>query len=144
MNDNGREFVDSNVLIYAHDVSAGQKRDTARALVARLWKERCGCLSVQVLQEFAVNATRKIPKPLSIRQVQEVIAVLNNWNVHSPAPVEVINALDRQSQYQISFWDAMILGSAERMDCQVVWSEDLNAGQLYNGIEVRNPFSSSA
>ena len=60
-----RRFVDTNILLYAHDDSAGGKRDQARALVEQLWESRDGCLSVQVLQEFFVNVTRKIAKPLT-------------------------------------------------------------------------------
>jgi len=142
MSDSRRgEFVDSNVLIYAHDVSAGDKRLTAKTLLGRLWRQRCGCLSVQVLQEFVVNVTRKVPKPISIREAQDLVTALGDWTVHSPTPANVIAALDRQSRHQISFWDAMILESAECLECGVVWSEDLNSGQLYDGVEVRNPFA---
>ena len=56
-----RQFVDTNVLVYAHDVTAGDKHSRARALVEELWDTREGCLSVQVLQEFFVTTTRKIP-----------------------------------------------------------------------------------
>ncbi len=142
MSDSRRgEFVDSNVLIYAHDVSAGGKRLTARALLDRLWRERCGCLSVQVLQEFVVNVTRKVPKPIPIPQAQDLVTALGDWTVHCPTPADVAAALDRQSRHRISFWDAMILESAERLDCGVLWSEDLSSGQLYDGIEVCNPFA---
>src|SRR6266702_8650582 len=63
-----RKFVDTNVLVYAHDVTAGDKHGRARALVEELWETRQGCLSVQVLQEFFVTTTRKIPKPLDAPQ----------------------------------------------------------------------------
>jgi predicted nucleic acid-binding protein len=72
-----RRFVDTNILLYAHDDSAGAKRDRARALLEQLWDSREGCLSVQVLQEFFVNATRKIPKPLSAETAKEIVADLS-------------------------------------------------------------------
>lgn len=143
MSDSGpqREFVDSNVLVYAHDVTAGRKHAIAKDLLARLWAEAKGCLSIQALQEFAVNATRKVPKPISVNEAQEVVTALSDWAMHSPEPADVVAALDRQSRYQISFWDAMILESAVCLGCGLVWSEDLSSGQTYDGIEVRNPFA---
>ena len=80
-----RRFVDTNVLLYAHDDSAGTKRDQARELVEQLWESRDGCLSVQVLQEFFVNATRKIAKPLSVETAKEIVADLSHWHMHVPA-----------------------------------------------------------
>lgn len=135
------EFVDSNVLVYAHDVTAGRKWEIAKALVARLWKERRGYLSIQVLQEFAVNVTQKVPEPISNEEARDIVTALCDWTVHSPAPAEVVAALGSKVRHQISFWDAMILESAGRLGCRLVWSEDLSSGQIYDGIEVRNPFA---
>lgn len=134
------EFVDSNVLIYAHDVTAGRKHLIAKDILIRLWTGRNGCLSIQTLQEFVVNATRKVAQPISSEQAQEVITALSDWTVHSPEPADVVSALKRQARYKISFWDAMILESAVCLDCGLVWSEDLSSGQIYDGVEVRNPF----
>lgn len=136
------EFVDSNVLVYAHDRSAGQKQKTARALLDRLWQERCGALSIQVLQEFAVNVTAKIPRPLPAAEAGEVVTLLAQWHLHVPAPPDIVAALGLQHRHQISFWDAMILQSAVRLGCRRLWSEDLSSGQLYDGVELRNPFFS--
>jgi predicted nucleic acid-binding protein len=113
MNGN-RRFVDTSILVYAHDDSAGHKRDQARALVEQLWESRDGCLSVQVLQEFFVSVTRKIAKPL--------------------------DAVGIHQRTGISFWDAMIVRSAAEMGCAVLYSEDLNAGQDYSGVPLENPF----
>ena len=135
------ELLDSNVLLYAHDRSAGIKHQRAKELVTRLWNKRCGALSVQVLQEFAVNARRKLPKPLSVAELREIILVLSAWRIHRPEPIEVIAALELQERYQITFWDSMILTSAKSLGCRSVWSEDLNAGQSYDGVVVRNPFA---
>src|ERR1700684_3735272 len=84
MNGN-RRFVDTNVLVYAHDDSAGGKRGQARALVEQLWEARDGCLSVQVLQEFFVTVTRKIAKPLSAEAAKEIVADYSRWYLHVPA-----------------------------------------------------------
>src|SRR6202451_2782206 len=92
MNGNYR-FVDTNVLVYAHDDSAGGKRDQARALVEQLWTARDGCLSVQVLQEFFVTVTRKIAKPLSAEAAKEIVADYSRWYVHVPAADDVLAAI---------------------------------------------------
>lgn len=135
-----RRFVDANILLYAHDSSAGTKRDQARALLEQLWDSREGCLSVQVLQEFFVNATRKIPKPLSAEAAKEIIDDLSHWRLHVPAADDVLGAISIHQQAGISFWDSMIIRSAAEMGCDVLYSEDLNAGQNYLGVRVENPF----
>lgn len=140
MNDN-RKFVDTNVLVYAHDLTAGDKHDLARTLLEELWDTRQGCLSVQVLQEFFVTTTRKIPKPLDPSAAAQIIGDLASWHVHSPAAPDVLAAIDIQQQAGTSFWDAMILRSAQELGCPVLYSEDLNAGQTYAGIQVTNPFT---
>ncbi len=135
-----RQFVDTNVLIYAHDRSAGVKQARAKALIQELWKNENGCLSIQVLQEFYYNVTKKIATPINRAEAAENIRLLSQWKVHSPRPQDVLNAIQIQEQYPLSFWDALIINSAARMGCEVVWSEDLNAGQTYGGVAVRNPF----
>jgi predicted nucleic acid-binding protein len=143
MNGN-RKFVDTNVLVYAHDLTAGDKHDLARALLEELWGTRQGCLSVQVLQEFFVTTTRKIPKPLDPTAAAQIIGDLASWHVHSPAAPDILAAIDIQQQAGTSFWDAMILRSAQELGCPVLYSEDLNAGQSYAGIQVSNPFTADA
>jgi predicted nucleic acid-binding protein len=143
MSDN-RRFVDANVLVYAHDDSAGAKRDQARGLVEELWESREGCLSVQVLQEFFVTVTRKIAKPLDPEMAKEIIADLSHWHAHVPAADDVIGAIGIHQRTGISFWDAMIVRSAAEMGCAVLYSEDLNAGQEYSGVRAENPFQPPA
>lgn len=138
--DNPLQFVDTNVLVYAHDRSAGAKHDRAKALLAELWESRTGCLSIQVLQEFYVTITRKVANPLSRQTASQIIADLSAWNMHSPNAQNVLEAINLQDRYHVSFWDAMILTSATQLGCQTVWSEDLNAGQRYGEVRVVNPF----
>jgi predicted nucleic acid-binding protein len=139
-----RQFVDTNILVYAHDTSAGDKHERARALLEELWLSRNGCLSVQILQEFFVDVTRKIPKPLDIAAAKEIIADLSRWNVHVPAADDVLGAIGLHQRSSISFWDAMMVRSAVEMGCGVIYSEDLNHGQLYDGARVENPFRAAA
>lgn len=135
------EFVDSNVLVYAHDRSAGGKQRIAQGLLARLWQQRSGALSIQTLQEFVVNVTGKIPKPLPAAETIEIVSALSEWRVHRPEAMDVAEALALRLRHQVSFWDAMILQSAERLGCRWIWSEDLNTGQSYGRVVVRNPFA---
>ena len=141
MSDSPLQFVDTNVLIYAHDRSAGVKHDRARALLESLWQEQAGSLSIQVFQEFYVNVTRKVAHPLSPESAAQIIADLSVWHVHQPDTNDILEAIRLQTRLQLSFWDAMILTSARRLGCETVWSEDLSHGQVYEGVEVRNPFA---
>ncbi len=136
-----RQFLDTNVLIYAHDLTSGDKHKKADALLQELWHSDEGCLSIQVLQEFYVNITRKIASPLTPELAIQIITALSTWQVHSPKVSDLTDAARLQARYQISFWDAMILVSARQLGCQTLWSEDLSAGQDYEGITVRNPFA---
>ncbi len=135
-----RVFVDTNVLLYSFDTSAGAKRDRALALVGNLWRVGNGCISVQVMQEFYVNATRKLRTPLELATAARIIVSLSRWEVHSPTPEDVLGAVTLHAQAQLSFWDAMILTSASKLGCTVLYSEDLNAGQHIAGVQVVNPF----
>jgi predicted nucleic acid-binding protein len=135
-------FVDTNVLVYAHDVSAGEKHERAAQLIAELWENRTGCLSVQVLEEFYVTVTRKVARPLDVETAVEIVEELTHWRVHAPRPADVIEAIRIHRQLSISLWDALIIQSAARLGCGALWSEDLNVGQLYVGVRVQNPFVS--
>ena len=134
------QFVDTNILIYAHDRSAGDKHTHARDLVRELWQSGEGCLSIQVLQEFYVNVTQKVARPLSPDVAAHIIADLALWQVHRPGVEDILDAIRLQDRYQISFRDAMIVASAIRLNCKTIWSEDLNTGQIYDAVTVMSPF----
>lgn len=142
--DGGRSFVDTNLFVYAYDESAGLKREVARDLIAELWESRLGCASVQVLQELFVNLTRKVPKPLSACGAASVVQDISAWTIHSPGPADVLSAIELHERAGVSFWDAMILTSARTLECRVLYSEDLNAGQSYDGVRVVNPIEKDA
>ena len=136
------EFVDSNILVYAYDSSAGEKNQIARQLLLSLWEKKNGCLSIQTLQEFYVCITQKVPNPISQIEAAEIIKDFSVWKVHSPNAIDLLDAVDLQKKYKLSFWDAMIIKSAISTHCEIVWSEDLNKGQLIQGIKICNPFNS--
>lgn len=136
-----RAFVDSNVLVYAHDEGSGEKFDRAQALVRRLWDDRTACVSVQVLQELFVTLTRKLPTPVDPAEARAAVEDFARWTVHRPGPVDVLAAIDISERARISFWDAMIVQSSIALGCDVLYSEDLNAGQRYDGVVVVDPFA---
>jgi predicted nucleic acid-binding protein len=134
------QFVDTNVLIYAHDRSAGRKHSRAQELIRELWQTGEGCLSIQVLQEFYVNITQKVAQPIAPVLAAQLITDLSVWQVHRPAVEDVLDAIRLQERHQLSFWDAMIIASALQLGCQTIWSEDLNPGQVLDQVTIENPF----
>lgn len=135
-----KTFIDSNVLIYAHDFQAKAKHPIARALLSDLWNAGVGALSVQVLQEFYVNVTRKIAKPLSKDSARRVVDAYSVWCVDT-SPADVKTAFRIEDEARIGFWDALIVACALKSKATRILSEDLNAGQTISGISIVNPFS---
>lgn len=139
-----RTFVDTNVLIYAHDVDAGRKHEVAKHLLRGLWEERAGLLSTQVLQEFYVNATRKIRKPLTKAEARAVVDTYAPWCVEGITTNDLSAAFQIEDQSHIGFWDALIIAVAARAGARRLVSEDLNAGQSIAGVTIHNPFTGAA
>ena len=106
-------FVDTNILVYAHDTSAGAKHERAKALVEELWRQRSGVVSTQVLQELCVNIRRKAKHPVDLRTAREIVSDYLSWDVVTNTCESILEALQLEERYQISFWDALILQAAE-------------------------------
>ena len=132
-------FVDTNILLYAHDRSAGVKHERAHQLLERLWTSEEGVLSTQVLQEFCINLRRKVARPLPMEEVRQIIQDYLSWEIVVNTPASTLHALEIEIRYQISFWDALILQAAESAGASVVYSEDLGVGQKYGSVQVVNP-----
>jgi predicted nucleic acid-binding protein len=138
-------FVDTNILIYAHDRSlagnsaAGAKHERARRLLEQLWANGQGVISTQVLQELCVNLRRKVARPLPIEEIRSLIQDYMTWEVVVNNPEAVIQAIEIEMRYKTSFWDALILQAAEQAGAAVLYSEDLAGKQLYGTIRVVNP-----
>lgn len=135
-----KTFVDTNILVYAYDATAGEKRRAARAAVAGLWRTCAGLISTQVLQEFYVTVTRKVPRPLEASLAGEIVADLLTWDVVVNDGESILRAFQIERRQRISFWDALIVAAAVRGGADVLLTEDLPHGQTLAGVLVRNPF----
>jgi predicted nucleic acid-binding protein len=134
-------FVDTNILIYAHDRDAGLRWQRATQALDQLWTKRTGRMSVQVLQEFFAVATRKLKAPVEVATAREVIRNYAPW-VTAPTDVNtVLRASEIAEVAQISFWNGMIVAAAERSGAATLYTEDLNDGQVIAGIRIVNPLT---
>jgi predicted nucleic acid-binding protein len=134
-------FVDTNILIYAHDFRQGAKHGRARALVQQLWDNGNGVVSTQVLQELAVNLRRKAAPPVSAEGTRDIIEDYATWEVVVNTAESVLGALELEQRYGISFWDALIVQAAGACGADLIYSEDLANRQKYGQVRVENPFA---
>ena len=135
-----RTFIDTNILLYAHDADSGEKHAIADRVLRELWITGTGVLSVQVLQEFYVNVTRKIRSPLSREQARSIVNDYVEWATETTS-AEIVTAFRIEDESRIGFWDALIVSSAAKSGAARILSEDLNAGQRIAGILIENPFA---
>lgn len=131
-------FIDSNLIIYANDCRDPEKQDKALALIKKLMISGAGVISTQVLQEYANVALNKLDQSHDV--VLRQLNLLESFEVVPISPALVKRAVEIKIAYCISFWDSSIISAAEYADCDVIYSEDLNSGQFYSGIKMRNPF----
>jgi predicted nucleic acid-binding protein len=140
MTGGGRTFVDTNVLLHAHDASETEKQPIARALLGDLWAEGSGALSTQVLQEFYVVATRKFDPPMSRPAAREIVALYGTWPlVRTDLPL-ILAASQLEERHALSFWDALIVEAARRVGATHLVTEDLQGERRIGGVRIENPF----
>ncbi len=133
-------FVDTNVLLYAISRDPQEREKAARA--SQLLSHRDVGLSVQVLQEFYVQATRETRADrLTHEQAAALIASFRRFSVQETTVGVMLAAMSTRQRFGISYWDAAILEAARALGCEIVLSEDLSDGQDYAGVRVENPFS---
>ena len=132
-------FVDSNVLLYSVDSRDEKRRKQAIKSLDDLWQRRSGRLSWQVLHEFYWNAVRKMGADR--QSVQRQIELYESWQPISADGTLIRRAWFWESNAGISFWDSMIVAAAERSNCDVLLSEDLQTGRRFGAVEVVNPFA---
>ena len=133
-------FVDTNILVYAHNLDAGAKNAIARELVADLWKTRSGILSTQVLQEYFVAITKKVANPIKVAEARRSLRSYCAWEVIVNDSQVILQATEIQEAHRLSFWDSLIVSAAFAGNAATIVTEDLNDGQRIEGILIRNPF----
>ena len=131
-------FVDTNVFVYAFDISASAKQDTALRLLND--HARKIILSTQVLGEFYTSVTRKLQTPLSAERTMDALDELRGFPVRSVHAQLVLSAVRRSQVSRLSYWDALIIESALEAGAEVLLTEDLQHGQTFAGMRVVNPF----
>ncbi len=133
-------FLDTNILVYAFDVSAGRKHEVAKRIVIDLWDTKDGILSTQVLQEFFVSVTKKIPKPMDAGLAREIVSDLLKWDIIINDKNSLLEAIDIHIRYNYSFWDSLLIQAAIRSGAALLLTEDLTDSQKIKGISIKNPF----
>lgn len=137
-----RAFVDTNVLVYAHDLDAGNKHEVAAKLISQLWESRNGVLSTQVLQECYVTLTKKVVRPLGKVAVRRLLQSYFSWEIAVNDLQTILQASEIEEAHNLSFWDALIVAAASSKNVTLILTEDLNHGQIIEGVLIRNPFLS--
>jgi predicted nucleic acid-binding protein len=136
-------FLDTNILLYGADPSEGRKYHIAKTLIENLWRSQTGVISTQVLQEFCFNLRRKVRPPLSIAETVERVSNYLTWPTVTNTMESTIAALEIEAEHQLSFWDALIVHAAQVSGSNILYTEDLNHGQIFGSVRVVNPFLSS-
>lgn len=130
-------FVDTNILVYAHDADADEKHLKAKQLVTELWhRDTLPVISIQVLQEFYVNLSRK---KISNKICKDIIGDYLEWNVVDNSASLLMEGIRIRERYKLSLWDALIVAAALKSGCETLYSEDLNDGQTFDTVTIQNP-----
>ena len=133
-------FVDTNVLLYSEDGADPKKQAQALAWLKELWQRRCGRLSTQVLNEFYVNATRKLQPAMSSGDARAEVRRYQRWHPWQIDQATVEAAWAAESRFKLSYWDALIVAAAQQQGCDLLLSEDLQHEQRFDSVQVINPF----
>jgi predicted nucleic acid-binding protein len=133
-------FVDTNIIVYAYDASAGEKHHKAVEIMKELWNSGHGIISTQVLQEFHVNVTKKTSKPLAPLTAKEIVKDLIKWKTVIVDEEIILKAIDIHNEHKYSFWDSVIIASALEGGAVTLLSEDLSDKHKIKGIVIKNPF----
>jgi predicted nucleic acid-binding protein len=133
-----RAFFDSNVLVYSDDAANPAKQQKAVDLIKMYRQQRTGVLSLQVLQEYFVAATKKLKLDAGIaRQKVELFA---KFHVAEPKVGDILAAIDFHRLHHVSYWDALIVRCASEAGCSILLTEDMQHGRVIGGLRIVNPF----
>lgn len=133
-------FLDTNILVYAYDADNKKKSAISRELILEGIRSDNAVISIQVLSEFFVTVTQKVKKTILPQKARAEMDLLKSLEVMEMDYPLVLSAVDIHIKNRISYWDALIVASAQRTKCACIYSEDLNHGQVFNGVKVLNPY----
>lgn len=134
-------FIDTNILLYAYDQDSGSKHETARKLIKRCWEDTSGVISIQVLSEFFVRATRAGSSFVSPDEAEAIIQNLSHtWTIIIPDVPVVLEAIRGRKIHNLSYWDAMIWATAKQAMIDTIYTEDFQHDQFVEGVKFVNPF----
>ncbi len=130
-------FIDTNILVYCIDSHDPAKQKASRLLLQTLENDHSGVISTQVMQEFFVVGTKKLAAdPLLVK---DILHSFENFETVIVTPEIIKEAIDCSIINRLSFWDALIVATAESAKCERIWTEDLNHGQVIRGVKIENP-----
>ena len=136
-------FVDTNVLLYCFDARDAVKRAGAQTWVSHCWQSRCGRISTQVLNEFYSNARRKFTSAISAGDARAEVRRYQQWQPWAIDHATVETAWAIESRFDLNYWDALIVASAQQQGCGHLLSEDLQHDQQIDGVRIVNPFTTT-
>lgn len=135
-------FVDANIVLYAKSIASDSRQQIASNWMQRLWVDQCGRTSIQVLNEFYWNASHKLRSQVDAAQAWQTVEMLMGWNPQ-PISVELMrHARDVESRWKLSWWDSLIVASAQMQGCAILLTEDLQHGAIFGTVRAVNPFVS--
>ena len=136
-----RIFVDTSVLVHAHDLDSGLKRAIAEQVLKQLWQDETGVISTQVLQEFHSALTAGIASPVPRRAARDLIHAYSVWPVIALDAADVLAASDFEERYRLNFRDAQIVVAARKSGATLLLSDALQPYRPITGLELQNPFA---
>jgi predicted nucleic acid-binding protein len=135
-------FVDTNILVYFRDSSEIEKQIIAEKWLEAIWEKQIGRLSYQVLNEYYVTVTQKLVPGMDRESARMDVKNLMAWNPIAIEKSIVENGWVIQEQYHFSWWDALIVSAAQKANCAILLSEDLQHNQIIGNLTIINPFLS--
>ncbi len=131
-------FVDTSILVYAHDLDSGAKHEKAASLVRSLWEQSYpAAISVQVLQEFYVTLTKK---GVAVDKAQEMVSSYLSWEIIENDKSLLTKAFEIHRTKKVSFWDSMIIAAAQKARSTILFTEDLAHGEKFDTVRIESPF----
>ncbi len=133
-------FIDTNILVYAHDKSDRKKRETSQQIIFDGMKKENVIVSTQVFSEFFVTVTQKIREPLSVDLAKKELLLLSHFQMVEIDLSMILEAIDLKTEHRISYWDGLIICAAKYGECSHILSEDMQHGQSFGNLTVINPY----